>query len=220
VSEQQAQQQDQQKPAIVEAEKEKEKEEQKKTGDLRKETDPEGYDRSYAQNLYGEAQSDYLKYLTTFKDTDDLTVGYDAREAKGKTDEEKRLSLLFSDGDIKLKDVKLVPRNYTALQYDHIFNMKAKGDDFLRKQTMPPREMLEKGQKLPEGWDTLLQDKAKTESEYYRDGVRIFYNIMIDGKTRSITEDDSARLDRTNRKVAVDLAYWKSETGPKKSATS
>jgi hypothetical protein len=219
VSEQQAQQE--QKPKEDEKPKieEKETEQQKKTGDLRKETDPEGYDRSYAQNLYGEAQSDYLKYLTTFKDTDDLTVGYDAREAKGKTDEEKRRFLLFSDGDVKLKDVKLVPRNYTALQYDHVYNMKAKGDDFLRKQTMPPREMLEKGQKLPEGWDTLLQDKAKTENEYYRDGIRIFYNIIIDGKTRSISEDDAARLDRTNRKVAVDLAYWKSETGPKKSAT-
>ena len=195
-----------------------EEKEQSTTADLRKETEPPGYDRSYAQNLYGEAQSDYLKYLSQFKDKDELLVKYQAVEPEGKTPEERKQSLLFAEA--VFKDVKLVPRNYTALQYDHILNMKARLDDYLRKQTIPIRELHDRGEKLPERWETLLQDKAETETSYYRDGVRIFYNIDIDGKKKQISDLESDMLDRTNRKVAVDLAFLKSETGPKKSATS
>ena len=205
-----------------EKEKEKLKQEEKakeenKTGDLRRESDPVGYDRSFAQNFYGEAQSDYLRYLGPFREKTELIVRYQAAEETGTTPEEKKESLLFSK--VIFKDVKLKPCNYTALQYDHVLNLKSKMDDFLRRQTIPMRELFDRGEKLPEGWDTLLQDKARTESEYYRDAARIFYNMEIDGNTQPISKLEADSLDRTNRKVAVDVAFLKSETGPKKSET-
>jgi hypothetical protein len=190
-----------------------------KTGDLTTGSDviPEGYDRSYAQNLYGEAQSNYLKYLSDFRDKSELKVKYLAVEPKGKTAEEKQRSLLFAE-DV-FKDVLLIPRNYTALQYDHVLTLKSKLDDYLRRQTIPIRELHDRGEKLPEGWDTLLRDKANTESEYYRDAVRIFYNMKLDDKVRAISDLEADMLDRTNRKVAVDVGFMKSETGPKKNET-
>lgn len=184
-------------------------------------TPPKGYDREWAQGLYGEAQSDYLKFLNTLTNKDKLEADYNAvrvpDDIKGDTKKTEDFRLF---GPVNWVKCLLKPKNYTQLQFDHILGLKSEMDSIAQDQARIVKGMREKNLDLPDNWNTLISRKLTAERSYYSHGARIFYTIQVGtGEARDILPEDLEQIDRIQLKTAVDLAWLKSEKGPKNQGT-